>query len=125
MRLPGHDRWQSLGGVVAAIGLVLIAGQFGFVASSKHTGFLSPLSISGIVVTTVGLALAGVGFFMSEPDTGSTRSDANSDDGALSQRIGYRVRGKVNSRNARIRNQDIAVDVHETGEFNDENTDIE
>jgi hypothetical protein len=90
----------------------------------KHPWFAEPVGFVGITLVALGGVLFIVRGLMIgkdkkvEPEPAVTEGDQG--------RTGYRVRGrgKVWSRNAKIRNQDIAVDVDDDGDFRDEGTDI-
>lgn len=97
-------------------------------AADKRTGFFSLLGILALAVTALGFLLLIVGFFIRDRGEKPTpRSSGDSAEGTgSSQRIGYKIhgRGQVKSRNARIRNQDVAFDVGDDADLDEGGADI-
>jgi hypothetical protein len=94
--------------------------------TDKRVGFFSALGIASLIVIMVGAIILAMGFFMRDKDE-QPQPDIGSDENATrGRRIGYRVhgRGQVQSRNARIRNQDVAIDVSDDARMHDEGTEI-
>jgi len=120
---PVSGSWQNLGLGLGAAGVALVAVQLTR-PPGTHPWFEQPLGLVGISLIALGALTFFVGFFMSD-DVNKGLPEAN---GRLIDRprAGYKVRGrgKVKSQDARIRNQDTAVDVAEDGEFEGERTDI-
>ena len=123
MGRPVPDGWRNLGLGLGAAGIALIAVQLAR-SPGKHPWFAEPIGIVGIVALALGTLAFCVGFFMADSETKRVLEPATATDDRL--RVGIRVRGegKVDGEDTRIRNQDIAVDVAENGEFKGKRTDI-
>jgi hypothetical protein len=104
LRLPSHDRWLALGGVIVAFGGTLAAVQWA-----------KPVGIAGFIVASISFVLTVIGVF-----TRDTRDQAAPKESSFQeerQKIGYRVHddGKANIQGGLIRHQDIGIDVANNG----------
>jgi hypothetical protein len=126
LRLPSYDRWIALGSLLAGIGGGCAFGWYIYARQSDgQTDFLAPLGVAFLAITGIGILLFVIGIFKpkdKEPASASNLPPTTSG----RERIGYDIAdgGKVESHNARIRNQDIAFKVRGHGKLRDEGTDI-
>jgi hypothetical protein len=131
MRLPSYDRWLLVGGAIFAAGVLVAISWFIYVQGALGTSFWAWPGSVGIAGTVVGLALLALGFFKpTEEKMSSGTEQSNSEEGnnaSVKERVGYRLSGRAKSktRNAHIRNQDVAFDVGDDAILDDEGTRIE
>ena len=133
MRLPSYDRWLLVGTAIFGAGVLVSFGWFTYVRQeAPEPSFWSWPGIVGMVATAVGLALLAFGFFKPKEremssDSAQPKPSEDSAEPPLRERIGYRLsdRAKSKTRNANIRNQDVAFDVRDDATLDDEGTKIE
>jgi len=103
-----YDRLLALGALVLALGLTWLGYAW------TNNGSV----ISGSIISIIGVVIFVIGF-LKPKDKAASPSDQ-------SKRIGYSISDNAasNTRNARIRNQDIAFRVRDNGRLTDENSDI-
>ena len=132
MRLPSYDRWLLAGTAIFGAGVLVAFGWLIYVQQEvPKPSFWSWPGVVGIAATAVGFVLLAFGFFKPkerEMPSGTEQSKQSEDSAEpIQERIGYRLsdRAKSKTRNAHIRNQDVAFDVRDDATLDDEGTKIE
>jgi hypothetical protein len=131
VRLPSYDRWLLVGGAIFAAGVLVAFSWFIYVHEALGASFWAWPGSVGVAGTGVGFALLVFGFFKPTEEkmsSGTEQSNSEEENSApVGERIGYRLSGRAKSktRNAYIRNQDVAFDVSDDATLDDEGTTIE